>query len=74
MVKARCILEVLKRVYCPVAPEKTEYIVVSKGAAVLPKLLVVQGLPVLRPKMVVRWLGVWLDSRLKFEVVRSTAP
>ena len=49
------------------APAKTEYLVVTPGATTPPELLLVTGLPALRPKIKVRWLGLWLDSRLKFD-------
>lgn len=66
--KVRRSVEVLERVHYPVAPEKTEYMVVARGAAVPPEPLVVRGLPTLQPKIVVKWLGFWLDSRLRFDV------
>lgn len=53
-VKVQYLVKVLERVYCLVAPEKIEYIVVVKGAAVLLEPLTVKGLPTLQPKIVVR--------------------
>jgi len=40
---------------------------VTPGATTPPEPLLVTGLPALRPKTKVRWLGLWLDSRLKFD-------
>lgn len=66
--KVRYLVKVLEKVHYPVAPEKIKYIVIARGAMVLPKLLVVRGLPTLQPKTVVRWLGIWLNNRLKFDI------
>lgn len=65
--KVSRVLETLASLHCPVAPAKTEYLVVTPGATIPLELLLVAGLPALRPKTKVRWLGFWLDSRLKFD-------
>jgi len=65
------VLEALALLYCLVAPAKIEYLVVTPGAITPPELLLVAGLPALRPKTKVRWLGLWLNSRLKFDAYVS---
>ena len=65
--KTSRVLEALASLHCPVAPDKIEYLIVTPGATTPPKLLLVPGLPVLRLKIKVRWLGFWLDSWLKFD-------
>jgi len=40
---------------------------VTPGATTPPEPLQVAGLPALRPKTKVRWLGLWLDNKLKFD-------
>lgn len=59
-------LRVLETLHCPVAPGKPEYFVVTLGATTPPDSLRVPGLPALQLRAKVRWLGFWLDSRLKF--------
>ena len=39
----------------------------TPGAIIPPEPLLVTGLPALRPKIKVWWLGLWLNSRLKFD-------
>lgn len=51
-------VKVLEKVYYLVAPEKIEYIIVAKGAAVPLEPLVVRGLLTLQLKIIVRWLGI----------------
>jgi len=65
--KVSRVLEALASLHCPVAPAKIEYLVVTPGATTPPELLLVAGLPALRPKTKMRWLGLWLNSRLKFD-------
>ena len=60
-------VRLLEELYCPVAPAKAEYLLVSRGIVCL-ELLRTEGLLALRPKPVVRWLGYWVDSRLKFDI------
>ena len=52
--KVSKVLEALALLYCPVAPAKTKYLVVTPGAITPPELLLVAGLLVLRPKTKVR--------------------
>jgi len=52
--KVSRVLEALASLYYLVAPSKTEYLIVTPGAGIPPKLLQVPGLPVLRPKTKVR--------------------
>ena len=47
-------LEALTLLYYPVAPAKIKYLVVTPGAIIPPKLLLVTGLLTLRPKIKVR--------------------
>jgi len=60
------VIRLLEELYCLVAPAKSEYLLASRGT-VCPEPLRVVGLPTLRPKPIVRWLGYWIDSRLKFD-------
>lgn len=52
---------------CPVAPGKSEYLVVTRSRTVPPEALEVPGLPPLAPKKVARWLGYWVDHGLKWD-------
>jgi len=66
--KVSRVLEALTSLHYPVAPAKTEYLVITPGATAPPEPLLVTGLPALRPKTKARWLGFWLNNRLKFDV------
>ena len=50
------IIRLLKQFYYLVALVKLKYFLISKGIIYLEPLRV-EGLPVLRPKLIVRWLG-----------------
>ena len=64
--KAGRTVRLLEQLHCPVAPAKSEYLLISKGT-IYSEPLRVERLPVLRPKPAVRWLGFWINSRLKFD-------
>jgi len=60
-------VRLLEELHCPVVPAKSKYLLISKGI-IYSEPLRVAGLPVLRFKLVVRWLGYWIDSKLKFDI------
>ena len=55
--KTSRVLEALASLHYPVAPGKTEYLVVTPDATTPPEPLLVPGLPALRPKIKVRYGG-----------------